>query len=352
MSTQTEPQNVTAETVSAAIAKLPRVRVADLPTPLHECPRFSEAIGNVRVLIKREDLTGLAFGGNKTRMFEFVFGEAQQQGADAIITGAASQSNHARQAAAVAAKLGMKAYLVCRRDARSEMGIQGNQLLDHILGADVRLAAGNQQQEKERLRDELIAEGKKPYLIGGLDQLLATAAYVNCALELQPQLEAAGADPDYLVAASSSATLAGIGLGAKLLGMKGRPSGFRPSRGDNDRARDALTDIANRTAEHLGLPGGMQSTDWDNTDAYVGENYGIVTEACIEAVQLLARTEGILVDPVYTGKALSGLIDYVKQGRFSAGSTILFIHTGGTPALFAYHNEFVDIGGYQDHIVT
>ena len=126
MSTRTAPRNVAAKTVSAAIAKLPRVRLAELPTPLHECPRFSKAIGNVRVLTKREDLTGLALGGNKTRMFEFVFGEAQRQGADAVITGAASQSNHARQAAAAAAKLGMKAYLVCCRDTRSEMGIQGN----------------------------------------------------------------------------------------------------------------------------------------------------------------------------------------------------------------------------------
>ena len=231
------------------------------------------------------------------------------------------------------------------------MGIQGNQLVDHILGADVRLAIGNQQQEKERLRDELIAKGAKPYLIGEADQLLASAAYVNCALELQPQLEAAGADPDYLVAASSNATLAGIGLGAKLLGMKGRPSGFRPSLGDHDRVRDDLTDIANHTADLLGLPGAMQRSDWDNTDAYVGEDYGIITEACVEATQLLAGTEGILVDPVYTGKALSGLIDYVKQGRFPSGSTILFIHTGGTPALFAYHKEFVELGGYQTHIV-
>ncbi|MDP6118979.1 MAG: D-cysteine desulfhydrase family protein [Planctomycetota bacterium] len=348
---ETGVDSATTKALHQAIEKLPRVKLADLPTPLHECPRFSEAIGQVRILIKRDDLTGLAFGGNKTRMFDFVFGEAVKQGADTVITGAASQSNHARQAAASAAKLGMAAYLVCRRDEKSKQGIQGNQLLDHILGANVRLCEGSQQPEKERLREELLSQGKKPYLIGGHDQLLATAAYVNCVLEMQNQLDEIAAEPDFIVAASSSSTLAGLGLGAKLLELKGRPVGFRPSLGDNSRVLDHLADIANRTAELLGLESNMSPDDWENTDAYVGENYGIITQACVDAVQLLARTEGILVDPVYVGKALSGLIDFVRQAKFPAGSTVVFVHTGGLPALFAYHQELVEFGGYEDCIV-
>src|SRR5438128_106743 len=185
MSTST----TTRSDLRAAIERLPRVRLAQLPTPLEECPRLSEALGGPRILMKRDDLTGLAFGGNKTRKFDFTFADALREGADCVITGAASQSNHARQAAAAAARLGLKAYLVNQYDRRAEMGIQGNWLLDCLLGAEVRLVAPGVDagQAKRQLAEELRAAGHRPYLIGERAAILGAVAYTECALEVAEQ---------------------------------------------------------------------------------------------------------------------------------------------------------------------
>ena len=346
---------VTAQDLQAAIERFPRTSLAELPTPLHDCPRLSEALGGqVRVMVKRDDLTGLAFGGNKTRKFDLALGDALAQGATAVVTGAASQSNHARQAAAAAAKLGMKCVLVNRHDHRSLMGIQGNQLLDNILGADVRLVADGVSQEevKRKVLDELRAQGEKPYLIGRRAVVLGTVAYVGCVLEIAAQLEAMDARTDFICTASGHGTHAGLALGVKALGMPVRAQGFSPSRGNKTQRKAQLAEVANEAAALLELDILMTAGEMENTDAYVGENYGIVTEAGLDALHLLARTEGILLDPVYTGKAMSGVIDRIRTGEIPKGSTVVYVHTGGNPALFAYAPELISHGDFRQNIVS
>src|SRR5438094_135553 len=222
-----------------ALARFPRVPLAEIPTPLHDCPRLAAAMGVKRILMKRDDLTGLAFGGNKTRKFDFTFADALREGADCVITGAASQSNHARQAAAAAAKLGMKAYLVNRYDARARQGIQGNLLLDCILGAEVRLVEGNAQgAARERLAEELRAAGHRPYIVGHRAAVLGAVAYVNCILEMAEQLGARRVGT--IALCSASGTHAGVALGVKALGLGARVIAYRPSRGDDARIRESL----------------------------------------------------------------------------------------------------------------
>lgn len=346
---------VSAQDLQTVIDGFPRTGLAELPTPLHDCPRFSEALGGkVRVLVKRDDLTGLAFGGNKTRKFDLALSDALSEGATALITGAASQSNHARQAAAAAAKLGMKCVLVNRQDHRSLMGIQGNQLLDNVFGADVRLVAEGVKQEevKNRAADELRAQGEKPYIIGRRAVVLGTVAYVGCLLEIVRQLEAMDAQSDFICTASGHGTHAGLALGVKALALPVRTQGFSPSRGDNARRNAQIAEVANETAALMELDIQMTAGEMENTDAYVGENYGIVTEAGLDALHLLARTEGILLDPVYTGKAMSGVIDRIRTGEIPSGSTVVYVHTGGNPALFAYAPELIAHGDYRQNVVT
>jgi D-cysteine desulfhydrase family pyridoxal phosphate-dependent enzyme len=344
------PQPIPTNQLRAAIDRLPRVALAQLPTPLEECPRLTEALGGPRILIKRDDLTGLAFGGNKTRKFDFTFADALQEGADCVITGAASQSNHARQAAAAAAKLGMKAYLVNRLDARARAGIQGNLLLDCILGAEVRLVEGDAQgAARERLAEELRAAGHRPYVIGHRAAVLGAVAYVGCVLEMAEQLGSRAVGS--IALASASGTHAGIALGVKALGLEARVLAYRPSRGDDARVRESVARLANEAAEMLDLPLRMEPDEIENTGAYVGEDYGITTPAALEAVQLVARSEGVLLDPVYVGKAMSGVVADIRRGAIRADAPLLFLHTGGTPALFAYQPELVAQVGGQVKIV-
>jgi len=329
----------------ARLNALPRVRLADLPTPLHPCPRFSAAVGG-RVFLKRDDLTGLAFGGNKTRKFEFAFADALAEGADVVITGAASQSNHARQCAAAAAKLGLECYLVNRHDHRSRAGVNGNLLLDCLLGAQVRLVEVDrgldQRQAMEQLAAELRAAGRRPYLMGARAQVLSVVAYVECVVEIVEQAAVQGVQVDTLVVASGNGTHAGVALGAKALGLTQPTLGFRPSPAPSDEAvAEGVAALANAGAEILGLETRLEGREIENCGAYVGEAYGLVTQEGLEAIQLLARTEGILLDPVYTGKAVAGLIDYLRTGRLAADQTVVYIHTGGTPALFAYAEELM-----------
>ena len=342
------------DTLRAALNRLPRLKIADLPTPLHDCPRFSEALGGrVRVLIKRDDMTGVAFGGNKTRKFDFSLADAKAQGATAVITGAASQSNHARQAAAAAARLGMKCVLVNRHDQRSRMGIQGNQLLDNILGAEVLLvdAGGNQQAVKERAAEDLRKQGEVPYIIGPRASALGAVAYVGCLLELLDQLDELRAEADMICVASGHGTQAGLALGARALGIRTQVRGYSPYRGEDGPRKAGIAAVGNEAADLLGLDVKLTAEEIDSTGAYVGENYGLVTQAGLDAIHLLARTEGILLDPVYTSKAVSGLIDQIRTGVIPTGSTVVYVHTGGTPALFAYAPELIAHGDYRQKIV-
>lgn len=331
---------ITREQLCEKTNQLPQVNLGHFPTPLEECPRLSEALDGPRILIKREDCSGLAFGGNKVRQLTFTIGDGVDQGADTIIQGAASQSNHCRQAAAASAKLGLKCYLRLSRDNKSVR--QGNVLLDDLAGADVEFVDVPMGPEldavKYALAEELKEKGLKPHVLAApRSTALAAVAFSWCIAEIHEQQEAMGIDADWIYAASAGGTQGGLILGTKALGMKLKPFGIAPI-GWPDRA-ERIQKAANDAAEILGLDLVIDSDDVRNSDDYVGEDYGILTPECVDALKLMARTEGIFLDPSYTSKAFSGLIDHIQTGRISSGETVIFLHTGGTPALFAYNKE-------------
>ena len=324
------------------IAQLPQVDIGHFPTPLEECPRLSEELGGPRIFIKREDCSGLAFGGNKVRQLTFTIGDGVNQGADTIIQGAASQSNHCRQAAAASAKLGLKCYLRLARDNKSVR--QGNVLLDELSGADVEFVDASMGSEldaiKYALAEELKEKGLKPYVLAApRSTALAAVAFAWCIAEIHEQQEAIGIDADWIYAASAGGTQGGLILGTKVLGMEMKPFGIAPI-GWPDRV-ERIRNAANDAAGILGLDLVINDDDVRNSDDYVGEDYGVLTPECVDALKLMARTEGIFLDPSYTSKALSGLIDHIQKGRISADETVIFLHTGGTPALFAYNEELI-----------
>lgn len=332
------------EALQAHIDTVPRVPIAHLPTPLEFCPRLSQALGGPEIWIKRDDCTGLAFGGNKTRQMEFVFAEARRQGADSIVIGAGTQSNWCRQASAAACKFGMKAHLLLVHGIKGA-AMQGNLLIDHVLGADVTIVPGEDLQQLPPLLEEKVKrlkqKGRKPFLMNlfGLPTLsLSAVSYVNGVLELDAQLRDRALEADYLYLSGVNITPAGLALGVKALGLKTRVIGISSLRWDEDRATD-IARIANATAERLGLNFQLQPDEIHNEDDYVGDRYGLMTPECREAIELLASTEGIILDPVYSGKAMAGLIDHIRQGRINTNTVVVFLHTGGTPALFAYAEE-------------
>ena len=335
------------EELCVAISKLPRVRLANLPTPLQEAPRLSKALGGPSIFFKRDDLTDLAFGGNKARMFEFELAEAIAQGADIIVSSSVVQSNLLRQLAAACAKLGLEAqFLVCKVRGDKDVALQGNLLLDLLLGASVTVVEGAFEelgQMKQALVRELEEEGRKVYCPYGSYIHLGAIGYVNCAVELASQLEEQRLSADHLYLASARVTQAGLLLGLEHLQARISVTGFVPEHWRKE-TPSVIAGLANDAAEHLGISTRIRPEQVNNTDAYTGQ-YAVPTAACMEAVKLVARTEGIILDPVYTGKAMAGLVDHVRQGRLTKDDTVVFLHTGGTPALFVYHDEFGDLTG-------
>jgi D-cysteine desulfhydrase family pyridoxal phosphate-dependent enzyme len=324
------------------VAQMPQADLGHFPTPLEECPRLSEVLGGPRIFMKREDCSGLAFGGNKVRQLTFTLGDAVAQGADTIIQGAASQSNHCRQAAAACGKLGLKCYLRLARDHKSIL--QGNLLLDNLAGADVEIVDVPFGPEldvvKYELAEKLKAERMKPYVLASpRSTALAAVAFTWCVAEIAQQQQQLGIDADWIYTASVGGTQAGLVLGAKTLEMKMKPFGIAPIvwEGKLERLRTA----ANSAAEFLGVDTRVVDADIQNTDDYIGQAYGYLTPECIDALKLVAKTEGIFLDPVYTAKAMACLIDHIQQGKFGRDETVIFLHTGGTPALFAYQEELV-----------
>ena len=296
--------------------------------------------------IKRDDQTGLALGGNKTRILEYLMGRVVAGGADCIVTGAATTSNFCRQTAAAARKLGLPIHLVLARGIKGEER-QGNLLLDELLGTQIEIVEGDIGRDYfallpvlERKAEALRAEGRRPFLLDLVvkEAPLAAAAYVDGYLELRAQLGEQGVRADHLVLAAGGATQSGLALAAKALGDPIEIVGFSPYRWAEPRPVD-IARIGNRAAELLELDVRLAPGEIVNTEEQVGQSYGLLTPACVEAVQLLASTEAIFLDPVYTAKAVAGLIEWSRTGRFDAGSTIVFLHTGGTPALFSYAGE-------------
>lgn len=338
--------------VEERLAALPRVRLAHLPTPLDPCPNLTRALSGPEILVKRDDCTGLAFGGNKTRQLEYILGHALADGADCVIQGAGSQSNHARQLAAAGARLGIDVYLTLKQDARSQP-VQGNYLVDHLLGARIRRvpADSDMSETKNRLAEELRAQGKNPFIVGmGATRtlVLAAVAYVGCFLEIARQTLAAGERlPDWIYTTSQGGTQAGLQLGALLIGAPTRVVGINPMDA-REEAYIPVSDIAElirEAAAVLGHPSlEVDASGVSNSTDYVGQ-YGVVSLAGLEAMHLLAHHEGILTDPVYSGKGLAGFFDHIRQGRLRTGEKAVFMHTGGLPALFAYAAEIVDSEG-------
>ncbi len=320
---------------------IPRLKFAQLPTPVEPMPRLSAALHGPGLFIKRDDQTGLASGGNKTRKLEYLVAEAQMNGAQTLITAGAVQSNHCRQTAAAAAHFGFKCILVLVGE-KPEVAT-GNYLLDQLFGAEiVWVKRENRTQALQETFQSAWEQGRRPYLIPyGGSNATGAAAY---AFAIQELLRQTGSNelpqpPDWIVFPSSSGgTQAGMVLGAHLFDFPAKILGISVDEPEST-LKNRVADLANKTADLLG-----ERTDFTgqhilvNAD-YTGGGYGVLGEIEKEAVQLFARTEGILLDPVYTGRAAAGLIDLIRKGYFSASQLVLFWHTGGLPALFAHQYQ-------------
>jgi 1-aminocyclopropane-1-carboxylate deaminase/D-cysteine desulfhydrase-like pyridoxal-dependent ACC family enzyme len=328
-----------------ALARLPRVALASVrPTPLESMPRLSQRLGGPPLYVKRDDLTGLAFGGNKTRMLEFALADALEKGADTIVTGAAVQSNYCRQMAAACARLGLELHLILRPVRpidRQES--QGNHLLQRLFGAHISvLEEGRRLVQREAIQakvEELRSRGKKVYWPRQEDTVdLDALAYAEVALEMARQCRSLKIAPSHVYVAALDTTQAGLVLGLCYLQSPVRVRGFSPFEGAPERGAE-MARIANQGARRLGLDMELQAPDFDNDDSFVGERYGLPTPQGLEAIRAVARTEGILLDPVYTGKAMAALFQHVRQGKLDKDRPVIFLHTGGNPALFAYGPE-------------
>lgn len=334
------------------LARYPRVRLGHLPTPLEPMDNLSKHLGGPRLWIKRDDCTGLSSGGNKTRKLEFLMAEALAQKADVVITQGATQSNHARQTAAAAAKLGLACMILLEdRTGQTDEAytLNGNVLLDQLHGASIskRKGGSDMQAEMEIVAADLRKKGRRPYVIpGGGSNVVGALGYVNCAIELLNQANDMGLRIDLVVHATGSAgTQAGLVAGLVALNC-GIPVLGVGVRAPKDRQEASVLALAEKTAAHLGLPGIMKREQVVANCDYVGQGYGIPTEGMVEALKLVARTEGILLDPVYSGKGMAGLIDLIKKGQMSKHSNVVFLHTGGSAGLFGYPSAFA-LPGYQ-----
>ncbi len=316
----------------------PRVSIAHLPTPLEMLPRLTALLRGPQLWVKRDDQTGLATGGNKTRKLEFLVAEALAQKADTLVTCGAAQSNHARQTAAAAARFGLACTLVLRGHPPAQA--QGNLLLDQLLGADVVWAGDTPIAERlEEVAESLKAHGRRPYIVpyGGSNPV-GVCGYVAAMEELMAQMAREGISFDHIILASSSGgTQAGLMVAARVLGYRGRILGISVDLLAGP-LRQRMAELATATADHLGLPLSFAPEDFAVEDNYLGGGYGVIGDLEREAIRLLARTEGLLLDPVYTGRAFGGLIDLIRRGAFSPQERVLFWHTGGVAGLFARPN--------------
>ncbi len=335
--------------LKSALSELETIDLAKLPTPLHEVPNLSKNLRGPRIFFKREDLTGLAFGGNKTRMFEYSLAKVLNAGYDTIIAGAAVQSNYCRQLAAACAKIGLELHLILRKvRGEKDLAIQGNLLLDLMTGAKVEILEETSEEIQKQaafdLAEELKREGKKPYIARSINQEdigYDASAYVNCMVEIVEQMEQQDIDVDSIYLAALDTTHAGLIFGAEYMEMEVDIVAFNPmdpSFFDLDPIETVL-EINENLSEILDIDFTIGPERIISISDYVGEGYGIATELGIEAIKLVAETEGIILDPVYTGKAMSGLIDHIKKNKLTRDDTVMFVHTGGNPAIFAYTEE-------------
>ena len=333
------------------ISRFPRLHFAHLPTPLEPLDRLSDYLGGPKLWIKRDDCTGLAGGGNKTRKLEFLIADALHESADCVITQGATQSNHTRQTAAIAARQGLGCHILLEDRTGSkdtDYNYNGNVLLDELFGASLGMRPNGTDMNAamQDLAKELEANGKKTYIIpGGGSNPVGALGYVNAALELLNQANEMSLRIDELVHGTGSAgTQAGLvtGMAACNSGIPVLGIGVRAP---HDAQLSSVLNLAQRTAAHMGIPDTVSENDVHVNCNYVGKGYGIPGEDTLQAIKLLANMEGILLDPVYSGKAMAGLIDLVRQGRYESDQNVVFLHTGGSQALFGYRQIF----GFEDY---
>jgi len=332
-----------------ALRPLERVGIGIFPTPFEFMPRLAEELGGAKLYVKREDMSGLALGGNKTRSLDYLLVKAKQMKADAVITTCGIQSNWSRQTVAAAIKLGMKPSLVLRKAQfkRKPRILDGNILLDHIMGADIRIVdMGIDEDPEEYLQEEatkLRKKGFNPIILGPKESSSPTVAgaFAECAFELQKQFDHLGVNIDALVVANGSgSTYAGLALGMKILGAKTRVIGVNIGAYSTRKITETALESAAGASKLLGTNIELQKSDVSITQGYAGTGYGFPTKKSNDALRLIARKEGLIIDPVYTSKTLAYVIDSVKNGEFSKDMNVCFVHTGGVPALFAYKEQF------------
>ena len=333
------------------LSRFPRRHFAHIPTPLEPLDRLSEVLGGPRVWIKRDDCTGLSTGGNKTRKLEFLIGDALERGADTVITQGATQSNHARQTVAAAAMAGLECHILLEdRTGRQDASYRGNGnvLLDRLHGAHVSTWPGgtDMNAEMQRLEEELRESGRKPYVIpGGGSNEIGALGYVNAGLELITQANERDLEIDRVVHATGSAgtqaglvtAFVGTNSGIPVLGI-----GVRHPKAEQEAN---VLRLAQRTADRLALNNSIESKHVEANCDYVGPGYGLPTQGMVDAVRLVAETEGILLDPVYSGKGMNGLVDLVRGNHFGQDRNIVFVHTGGSASLFGYPDLFEPAAG-------
>lgn len=324
------------------LARFPRIRLAHLPTPLELMPRLSALLGGPEIWIKRDDCTGLSTGGNKTRKLEFLMAEAVAMGADIVLTQGATQSNHARQTAAAAAKLGMACHILLEdRTGYNEPNyrMNGNVLLDVLHGATIEHRGPGRDMNAEMMAMAEIfrAEGRKPYaIVGGGSNATGALGYVNCALELLGQMVDGGLVFDHMITATGSAgTHAGLIVGLKALNAQLPLLGIGV-RAPKETQEANVFRLAQAVEEKMELKSVVSRADVVANCDYIGKGYGIPADSTLEAIDIFAKTEAILLDPVYSGKAAAGLIDLIRQGHFKKGERVVFLHTGGAIGLTGY----------------
>jgi len=333
------------EGLKELVSQVPRVSLGFQPTPLCDMRRLSGLMGGPRILIKRDDLTGLAFGGNKPRTLEFLIADAIAQGADTIISSAAAQSNMLRMVCAAARQFGLNVHLVLRGSGKEPL--QGNLLLDYLFGAQITFIQTADPYSQlsvrvmQRIALDLCAQGHKPYIIDVRlhSGALATLGYILAAAELQEQIDQAQLTrPTVICAVSSGTTVAGLLFGTALMGNPFRVLGISVQQSASFITPNVLqkvSDAASLLGQDLHLEPGAIAID----DRWIGPGYAVVTPECVEAMKIVARSEGIVLDPVYTGKAMAGVLGQIREGSLTSDDSTVFLHTGGMPALFAFAEE-------------
>jgi L-cysteate sulfo-lyase len=329
------------------LSEFPRVELCHRMTPIELMPRLTEALGGPKLWVKRDDCTGLAGGGNKTRKLEFLVAEALEQGADTLVTQGAVQSNHVRQTAAAACKVGLRCAVLLERrvpERREDYEVTGNVLLDALFGAEVEFRPPDLDMNAEAVAfgEKLQAEGRKPYVIpGGGSNTTGAIGYAGCALEIAQQSREMDVKFDWVVhATGSTGTQAGLVAGfampsaAPVIPVLG--ISVRQPRAKQEAAVHKLADA---TARRLGVAAGVSEDSVHANSDYVGVGYGIPTAGTIDAIKMLAQLEGLLLDPVYSAKGMDGFINLIRDGYFSEAKNLLFIHTGGAQVLPAYDQE-------------